>query len=92
MILSSKWMVLAAVLAIASAASQAWAAGVAQLQGPQLTQGWVIGVHRVNGQLAFRVQTARVNNQAVLAANCRPCKTPRRFLSAPALNSKPHKA
>ena len=69
MILSSKWVVLAAVLAIPSAASQAWAAGVAQLQGPQLTQGRVIGVHRVNGQLALRVQTARVNNQAVLAAN-----------------------
>ena len=35
----------------------------------QLTQGLVTGVHRVNGQLAFRVRTAGVNNQAALAAN-----------------------
>jgi hypothetical protein len=69
MILSSKWAVRAAVLALALAASQAWAAIVAQPQGTQLTQGWVIAVHRMNGQLALRVRTAGVNNQAVLAAN-----------------------
>jgi len=69
MILSFKWAVLAAVLALASAASEARAARVAQPQGAQLTQGWVTGVHRGNGQPAFRVRIAGVNNQAALAAN-----------------------
>ena len=69
MTLSSKWVVLAAVLALASAASEARAANVAQPQGQRLTQGWVIGVHRVNGQPTFRVRTAGMNNQAALAAN-----------------------
>jgi hypothetical protein len=69
MSLPSKWAVVAAVLALASAASDAQAARMAQQQGAQLTQGWVIGVHRGNGQPAFRVRIAGVNNQAALAAN-----------------------
>jgi len=67
--LSTKWVVLAALLVIASAASEARAAIVAQPQGAQLTQGLVTGVHRANGQLAFRVRTGGMNNQAALAAN-----------------------
>jgi hypothetical protein len=94
--LSLKWAALAAVSMLASTASETWAAGGAQPQRTQLTQGWVIGVHRGNGQPGFLVRTPGVNNQAALAANPNgvvpAAQNAQGFSSDPAPDSRPRKA
>ena len=73
--------ILIAALLVVLTASEATAARLAQTQGsrptqgtpqgqgPQLTQGWVTGVHRANGQLSFRIRTAGGGHRIGVAAN-----------------------
>src|SRR5436305_1197835 len=65
----SRFVVLAAVFFIALAAGHSPAAVIGKPQAANLTQGLVTGVHRVNGQPAFSVRAAEMNNLAALAAN-----------------------
>jgi hypothetical protein len=52
-----------------STANEASAAKAVPSQGPQLTQGWITGVHRANGQLTFRIRTAGGGHRIGVAAN-----------------------
>jgi hypothetical protein len=72
---------------LACGAPEAWAARQAPPQAQQLTQGWVVGVQRANGQPAFRVRTSGMGNQRALAANLNgavpPAQNLRTFLVGP---------